>query len=171
MAAVEPQGAGMEIIVVGEPGQYNRSCERWGNVTLSPPIFGMSSRPGLTTRQTNIMTAMWEAVRASEPGDLILQDDVDLYKYPWEPVDRDAIRVLTGQNLDPSIRGWHCCPQAFIVGSEKTRQKLIDLWDPAREGGKGENACLAWAPIPKQIDYIAAMHWPYETDGPHDPRR
>ena len=143
------------IIVVSEPDGYHPSCERWGKVVVSPPVYGMPSSPGISAKQTNIMAAMWRAVSIAEPGDLILQNDIDVYGDPWaEPVDHDSIRTLVGVNDKPGL-GWHCCPQAFIMGRD-AKSLLEDLWDPVRIHPPLEYSCIAWAPIPKQVDYLAA---------------
>lgn len=148
-----------KIIVVGSPENYHPSCHRWGDVGFSPPVYGLPSSPGLKSKQVNIEAAMFRAVLIARPGDLILQDDVDVYNDPWEPVDHDAIRTLVGVNLDWRIRGNHFCPQAFIFGKD-AHHHLLSLWDPSRERPIGANACVSWKPIPKQADYIAAMHLP-----------
>lgn len=148
----------MKIITVTITGKHHPSHEQYGTIEH---VYGFlpegEDRDGCTPKQIAIEKSMHQAAWMANPGDLILQEDVQLLSNPWQQPDPGTILLLQPKHQDRRLR-WHECPQAFIVSDEQTLNTLRTAWKPSRERLWGENACLAWGDIPKQRKRLAAIH-------------
>lgn len=121
----------------------------------TPRITYSIGNEGLTAKRRGILAAMLEAVRMSEPGDLILQEDVEIPEEQMPMVDVAARHALPGTIvcMNPPRTEDHTCPQAFIISNEATRQTLIAAWSrPTTQ------ACLSWWSIPKRYPPVQGTH-------------
>jgi hypothetical protein len=140
------------IIVVAKDFAYNASVDELGyEVVVSPAVF-MDTTDGkrLGMRKLGILRAMVAAVELSEPGDLIMQDDVEILQDPFSLATEEG-KILT--LTKPAFRGGHHCPQAFIIHDEDTRQELVSAWKEEEL-----QSCKAWRHIPKLDEDIYARH-------------
>lgn len=135
------------MIVVGEP---LHDLEKWGEVRVVPPVVIEPERAWhrRAAHLASIRQAMADAVVAANPGDVVLQNDMRLIGDPYAGSEVDGVRVLSG-----SI-GRHVCPRAFIAYTRETLDRVQALWREATEG----QACDVWSPVPKTLDYCAAVH-------------
>lgn len=130
-----------KLIVVGA-AMFDHSA--WGTVSQSPAVY----MPG--DRRAGIKAAMRIAVKSANLGDVICQNDI------WFDADPFAGDPTPGRvrTLSRPVSHRHCCPRAFLIYDEATRQAVVDAWRPESKG----RACIAWRDIPKVADIIVAHH-------------
>lgn len=122
----------------------------------TPRMEYRQGTPVLTAKRRSILAAMLYAVEHTEPGTLILQEDVEI-EPAYLPVAAGRIRPGTITCLNPPRTPLHTCPRAFIISDEETRQQLITAWSRRPE----MQACLSWQEIPKNYPEIRGSHAGY----------
>lgn len=108
----------------------------------SPEVRLEEGNGHLTAEKLGILRAMRVAVALAAPGDLILQNDMELIEDHEGTIETIPGRITI---LDEPTSAWsHVCPRAFIIPDEATRQLLLDLW-----ADETRRACHGWDAIPK----------------------
>lgn len=138
------------IVVVSFNPVPDPSLIEWADdVRVSPAVPRSVSLP---SKSEAIKAAMIDAVLTAEPGDVVMQDDVEFHRSPFETNLRaGAVTILT-KRISPQ----HVCPRAFRFATVEDQLRIVDLWS-----GSPMRTCLAWDPMPK-IMAVRGVH-----DGGH----
>lgn len=137
------------VVVSFNPVPDERLSQWADSVWVSPAVPRSVSLP---SKSEAIKAAMIDAVMTAEPGDVVMQDDVEFYRDPFETNLRaGAVTILT-KRISPS----HVCPRAFRFSTVEDQLRIVELWrsSPLR-------TCLAWEEMPK-IMAVRGVH-----DGGH----
>lgn len=136
----------MRIVVVTfdlEPPSHLKVWDR--EIVVSPAVTPVDGEQW--SERMAVKEAMVDAVRASEPYDVVMQDDVTFHSDPFSaPVSADRVTMLTG-----AWRAGHWCPRAFRYGTETMKTRIVDAWTSSPY-----QACRAWIGIPKRGVEIGA---------------
>lgn len=107
----------------------------------SPAVYLDDGNEWISAKKLGILRAMRHAVEVTEPGTLILQDDIDVDfgKLGIVHVKPGAITVLNDR-----IGRSHICPRAFIVPDQEMKDLLLEVWS-----AETDTSCRLWSSVPK----------------------
>ncbi len=115
-----------------------------------PAVYYSEGRPGVSAKKRGIEHAMYNAVYLSDPGELIVQDDIEVLVDPHEAPAIAGIRTFA----PPALPG-HYCPRAFMYYDLHVKDRLLAAWNPERPNiPHGEYSCLAWRTILITADFL-----------------
>jgi hypothetical protein len=124
----------------GVPTQFYE----WADEVLVIPAV----EPVDVDRRAAIKQAMINAVERSWPGDVVVQDDVNFTRDPFESPLTDGTITAFTEPIIPT----HWCPRAFRFATAEDKENLLSAWR-----SDDRPACYGWGGIPKRL-YLAGWH-------------